>query len=76
MDALTGPDQRCCRCGSLDILAVQPGNAAVYGKVEGIVGLPIGILVRRPTPDRAWCAQCWGVRYASGVPKMVNFSRG
>ena len=41
----------CSGCGSDDLISVRPGCDSVRAET--------GMLVRRGSPPRGWCAKCW-----------------
>lgn len=55
-----------CACGSAELIAVAPGQQGERA--------PGGVMIRKPKPDRAWCAACWPWRgnIPSHPPKEVS----
>jgi hypothetical protein len=50
--ALATAPLKCSGCGAIGVIAVKPCSEDEHGA---------GILLRRGTPDRAWCLACWPV---------------
>jgi hypothetical protein len=61
------PGQCCGVCGAEDIIAVTPGQGAVYAAARDRLGQPderLGsVLLRRPIPGLAWCEPHWIERF-------------